>query len=281
MAGGFNRAPARGRDLGALAIQIFTRPPQQWAAVSIPPEMGAAFQQALEDNGIVAAVAHAIYLINLASPKDDLWRRSIDGFVGEIERCATLGIERLIIHPGSCRGEAREWGLRRVLEALEECAVRTARTKVGMLLEITAGGGSTLGATIEEMAWIISRYSTPGRLGLCLDTAHAFTSGYPLHEPHGLERLLDEVESAIGLDKLGCLHVNDSATPWGSHRDRHARIGRGALGREFFRRLLAEERLFGRPKILEIPGGDQFFAEDLKLLARLAPKEKKCGTLFS
>lgn len=270
IAGGLGRAPARARALGAGALQIFTGNPRSWhAAPLLDAEIGA-WRIGLQEQGIVVAVAHAGYLINLAGAHEELRRKSVEAFIDEIERCRRLGIDRLVVHPGS-RGEATVGeGRRRVLRALNEAVGRTAGAEVKILLEATAGTGASLGASLEELAWLIAHVAGPERLGVCLDSCHLFAAGYPLHEPSGLPRLLDECENLFGLAKLGCWHLNDSLMDWNSRRDRHARIGQGKIGREFFRDLLHEPRLFGIPKILEVPGGDAAFASDLRFLARLA-----------
>jgi len=270
IAGGFRYAPGRGRDLGAAAIQVFTRSPRAWSAPPLSDEDVVSFPAAVAREGIAAVVAHAMYLINLGSANDGLRRRGIDTFVDEINRCSRLGIGRIVIHPGSARTMSPAQGLERILDALKEVAKRTRDSSVVILLENTAGMGGSLGHSLAQLAWLIDHHPQPERLGICLDTAHALAAGYPLDETDGFARLLDEIDGRIGLPRLGCLHINDSKTPRASRVDRHARIGEGFLGREFFQRLLAEPRLFGIPKILEVPGGDDAFRGDLRLLARLA-----------
>jgi deoxyribonuclease-4 len=269
-AGGLEKTPEKARALGATAMQIFTRSPRMWRASPIPPDRAAKFAAARERHGIVAAVAHAIYLLNFASARDDLWRRSIDVFSDDIERCARLGIDRLVLHPGAGGDAPVAKRRRRVLDALKEVVRRTAGVKVTILLETTAGGRGTVGSDLADMAWLLDHHPRPERLGVCLDSCHLFAAGWPLHEPDGLARLTDEIERTVGLAKIGCWHANDSLGDWNSHRDRHARVGKGKIGKDFFARLLHEPRFFGVPKILEVPGGDKSFAGDLRLLAKLA-----------
>ncbi len=273
IAGGPANAPAHARRLGARAMQIFTRSPRMWRAAPISRDGAAAFRAEVARLELTAVVAHAIYLLNLASSDDALWRRSIDAFVDEIERCALLGIDRIVIHPGSRGEQTVVRGLRRVLRALTEVTRRTRQTGVKVLLETTAGAGASLGARIDELAWLIDRHPQPERLGLCLDSCHLFAAGYPLHEPDGLDRLLAEIDDAVGTTKIECLHLNDSKGEFASRVDRHARLGQGHIGEDFFRRLMREPRLFGVPKLLEVPGGDEAFAGDLRLLARLAARQ--------
>lgn len=270
IAGGLDRAPARARILGAGAFQIFTRSPRMWKASPPTPAMAAAFRSEVARLELLP-VAHAIYLINLASPDETLRARSVATFIEEIQTCALLGIDRLVIHPGSRGAATRIQGLESVLRSLKECTRKTRDASVTILLESTSGAGNHLGGDLTDLAWLIDRHPEPERLGVCLDSCHLFAAGRPLHEPAGLDLLLTEFDTAIGLGKLGCWHLNDSLGEWNSHRDRHARIGRGNLGRDFFARVLGDRRLHGIPKILEVPGGDDAFAADLRLLARLAP----------
>jgi len=273
--GGIERAPQRARDLGATAMQIFTRSPRMWAAPSLDEPAGLRFRQEVERHGIRAVVAHGIYLVNLGSRDEALWEKSIATVVDEIERCAVLGIDRLVLHPGSAGEASPREGLARILAALQEIVARTPHTPVRLLLENTAGTGANLGHDFAHLAWLIEHHPHPERFGVCLDTAHALAAGYPLHEPGGITRTLDELDKLVGLERLACLHLNDSLAAHGSHRDRHARLGQGELGEARFAELLADRRLHGIPKILEVPGGDQAFVDDLRLLARLARRTVK------
>jgi deoxyribonuclease IV len=273
IAGGFAGVPEQARRLGARAIQVFTSSPRMWRARDIESAEGVAFQAARREHGILTVVAHAIYLINLASSDDALWRKSVDAFVDQVRRCHTLGIEALVVHPGSRGEKTVAQGRRRVLRALRETVRRTASTGVRILLETTAGGGGHLGGTIDDLAWLIAEHPTPERLGICLDTCHLFAAGFPLDTPRGLPDLLDQIAATVGLDKIGCIHVNDSLGELGTHRDRHARLGRGNLGKDFFRILMNEPRLFGVPKLLEVPGGDDAYRGDLGFLARRGPRK--------
>lgn len=270
IAGGIDLAPARGRELGATAIQIFTRSPRMWAAPPPATETCERFRREVTRLGIRAVVAHGIYLVNLGSQNDALWEKSIAAVADEIERCAALGITQLVLHPGSAGEATPREGLARILAGLKQVITRTPDAPVRLLLENTAGSGASLGWDFAQLAWLIEHHPQPERFGVCLDTAHALAAGYALHEPDGLARTLAELDDAVGLDRLGCLHLNDSLKPHASRRDRHARIGQGELGAALFADLLAEPRLHGIPKILEVPGGDQAYVEDLRLLAKLA-----------
>lgn len=273
--GGVDLAPQRARDLGATAMQIFTRSPRMWAAPPLNEPTCARFRREVERHGIRAVVAHGIYLVNLGSRDETLWAKSIATVVDEIERCAALGIDRLVLHPGSAGEASPREGLARILAALRKIIARTPDAPVRLLLENTAGTGANLGHDFAHLAWLIEHHPQPARFGVCLDTAHALAAGYPLHEPGGVTRTLDELDTLVGLDRLGCLHLNDSLAAHGGRRDRHARIGQGELGEASFAELLADKRLHGVPKILEVPGGDQAFIDDLRLLAKLARRAVK------
>lgn len=273
IAGGIELAPARARALGARALQVFSHSPRVWKSAAVSADTAAAFRLAVEQNELAAVVCHASYLINLGSAEDGLWRHGIDAFVDEVERCDRLGIDRLVIHPGSRGEQTLGQGRRRVLRALNEIVRRTPHAAVTILLESTAGAGAHLGDTLDDLAWWLDHHRRPERLGICLDSCHLFAAGYPLHEPDGLDALLTEIDDRLGLARLGCWHLNDSAGEFGSHVDRHARLGRGNIGRDFFARLLHDRRLHGIPKLLEVPGGDEAFAGDLRLLRRLAPRQ--------
>lgn len=267
IAGGVDRAIERGGALGCTAIQIFTKNASQWRARPLPADEIERWTDAWRRSSIEAVIAHDSYLINLASPDDALWRRSIDAFVVELERCAALGIDRLVTHPGSPIEGPVERGLDRVAGALDEIDRRTRGLAVRTLLETTAGQGRTLGATLEELAAIVDRVAAPDRIAFCLDTCHVFAAGYDLTTRSAFDRLLARFDRTLGLDRLEAIHLNDSVGGLGSRRDRHAPIGEGAIGAEPFGWIVRARRLAGRPMILETPAAGH--AADLATLRRL------------
>jgi deoxyribonuclease-4 len=209
--------------------------------------------------------AHDSYLINLGTPDDVLWRKSVDALTEELERCEQLDIPGLVLHPGAHLGSGAEAGVRRVAQALDEAGRRLPGYRAQPWLETTAGQGSVLGSRFEELQAIIGAVREPERVGVCLDTAHVFAAGYELRTPDGYAATWESFGRLLGLDRLRCVHVNDSKKGLGSRVDRHEHIGRGALGLEAFRLLVNDVNLRGRPMILETPKGEDM-AEDVENL---------------
>ena len=265
--GGVDTAPGRGTAIGASAIQVFTKTPKQWREPVMSPETAAAVREALGASGVRAVVSHDSYLINLASPDPVLKARSADSFVAELVRCEALGIEAVVSHPGNYMDD-REAGLHRNAEAIGECLARVPG-RVRVLLETTAGTGTALGSTVEELARIRELVPAPYRVrvGFCADTCHMFAAGYDLAgDFDGVWARWDDV---AGLEHLGCLHLNDSKTPFGSRRDRHELIGEGSLGPEPFRRIMTDPRFARIVKVIETPKGDEPATQDRRMLTRL------------
>ncbi|TFG44523.1 MAG: deoxyribonuclease IV [Gemmatimonadales bacterium] len=265
--GGVQTAPARGVDIGATAIQIFTKTPNQWREPVLDEATVTAFRRAYEESGMNGVVAHDSYLINLASPDPALSKRSIASFVAELTRCHLLGLDGVVSHPGNYLDE-REAGLERNAGACAE-ALRTAPGEVMVLLETTAGTGTSLGSRFEELAEL--RALIPDdlrhRIGFCADTCHMYSAGYDL--ANNYDAVWEEWDRLIGLEHLGCLHLNDSKTPYDSHRDRHELIAEGSLGAEPFRRIMRDERFRQVIKVLETPKGDDMVTNDRRMLRRL------------
>lgn len=264
--GGVHTAPARGTAIGATAIQVFTKTPNQWREPRIVPETRTAFRRELLQAGLQAVVAHDSYLINLASPDPILSARSAAAFRAELARCAALGIRYLVSHPGNYLDD-RAAGLARNAAALAECL--RAVPGVTVLLETTAGSGTALGASFEELAEL--RDLIPGplrrRVGFCADTCHLHAAGYDL--VNDFDAVWERWDRVLGLAHLHCLHLNDSKTPLGSRRDRHELIGEGALGPGPFRRIMTDSRFARVIKIIETPKGPDGVSQDRRMLARL------------
>ncbi|MBI4538783.1 MAG: deoxyribonuclease IV [Gemmatimonadetes bacterium] len=252
VAGGIRRAPGRGREIGACVLQLFTKQPNRWREPRLDPEERAAFRAERRSHGIRIAIAHDSYLINLASPDPALYRRSLEAFIRELERCALLELKYLVTHPGHATDGDRESGLARNADALARALSRVPAPTV-VLLETTAGTGHALGASFEELAYMIRRVPHPlrRRLGVCLDTCHVYAAGYDLVRDY--DGVLREFDALIGLGRLRLFHLNDSRHPLASRKDRHEQIGQGSLGELPFRRIMTDPR-FGRvPKIIETP----------------------------
>ena len=268
IAGGVGRAVDRGVEVGCDTIQIFTKNSNQWRARPISDEEVAGFKEKLEESGIDSVVAHDSYLINLASPDPGLLERSRNAFLEEMNRAEALGIPYLVMHPGSHKGSGVDVGLRTIAESFDRLHEQTVGFRLMVLLETTAGQGTNLGFTFEHLRRIIDMTAEGGRLGVCLDTCHAFTAGYDITSRNGYEKMWEEFDSEIGLDRLKVIHLNDSKKDLGSRVDRHEHIGKGTLGLEPFRMLVNDERLREIPMILETPKGPDY-AEDKENLATL------------
>ena len=265
--GGVATAPARGLAIGASAIQVFTKTPSQWREPVLGEDTAATFRRELGRSGIARIVSHDSYLINLASPDPVLRSRSEASFRAELERCRALGIPAVVSHPGNFIDD-RAAGLQRNAESYTRC-LEAVPGPVRVLLEHTAGTGTSLGSAFEELAEL--RAAIGGRVrrrvGFCADTCHLYSAGYDLvRDFEGVWRRWDEV---IGLSRLECLHLNDSKTPFASRRDRHELIGEGSLGPEPFRRIMRDPRFAKVMKILETPKGDDEFTQDRRMLRRL------------
>lgn len=274
-AGGLHHAPRRAARLNGTALQLFTKPPQRWAERSVSSEDAAAFRESRRDRRVRIAAAHDSYLINLASPDRVLRDRSLAAFRAELDRCAALGLDFLVTHPGNATDGNRPGALRRNAEGLATALAEfDGSTKV--LIETTAGSGSVLGWRFEELGELLEALPSSARpgVGVCLDTAHVHAAGYDLAgDPQGV---LDEFERVVGMGRLRLLHLNDSKSPRGSRVDRHADIGRGAIGEDAFAAFLADPRLAEVPRLIETPKpkGDPVAAEaadrrNLETLRRL------------
>jgi deoxyribonuclease-4 len=265
-AGGVHLAPGRGRQIGATAIQIFTKTPSQWREPKIDDEVAQTFRLEVQRTGLRAVVSHDSYLINLASPDPQLRKRSIRCFKGELERCCLLGIRFVVTHPGNFI-TSRARGLRRNAAAYAECLAAVPGPSI--LIETTAGAGTSLGARFEELAELRQRIPKhlKRRVGFCADSCHLFSAGYDLIS--AWEETWQDWDRVIGLRHLKCLHLNDSKTLFHSHRDRHELIGEGSLGAEPFRRFMLDGRFTNVIKIIETPKGGDPLKNDRKMLRRL------------
>lgn len=257
ISGGFDRAAERAHAVGCDCLQLFTRNTNQWRARPIAPHEPGRFRAALVRYAIDTTAAHASYLINLASPDARLWRRSVAGLLLELTRAEALGIPAVIIHPGAHVGAGPQAGIARVAQALDEVHHRASSLRVGCLLENTAGQGTCLGADPEHLAAILEAVQEPDRVGVCIDTCHLFAAGYALAQPQQYRRTIERLAKTVGLKKIAAIHLNDSRRELGSHVDRHEHIGRGQIGLDGFRRLLADPRFRRVPMYLETPKGTE------------------------
>jgi deoxyribonuclease-4 len=256
VAGGLHHALLAAREHHCDTVQLFTRNANQWQARDLGAEEVRTFRRTLRQTKLRLPMAHDSYLINLASPDDALWRRSVEAFVVELQRAERLGLRYLIAHPGARLDSSEDAALARVAAALDEVHARQPGLRVRVLLETTAGQGTTLGHRFEHLARILSLLRQPRRVGVCFDTCHVFAAGYALAPAAEYEATLRAFADVIGLRRLRVFHVNDSQRPLGSRVDRHAHIGRGQLGLEPFRLLVNDRRFRDRPMILETPKED-------------------------
>lgn len=286
VAGGPEKAPGRAEEIGAVVLQMFTKAPAQWDDPIWPTDAGARFRARAERYGVVFAASHDSYLINMASPDPVLRHRSIVAFRSELERAGRLGLDAVVTHPGNATDGDKASGVERnaeaVAEAIEAAAGGEPASAGGassggeragggprVLLELTAGAGTSVGGTFEELAAIIRRVPEPWRqrVGICFDTCHAWVGGYDLAAD--FDGVVARMDDAFGADRIGLFHLNDAKTPFGSRRDRHEHIGRGSMGTEPFRRLLNSDRFRHVPKVLETPKGRNATKSDRANLAVL------------
>lgn len=251
-AGGCRNAPARGADIGAVAIQVFTKQPNRWAEVQLSTDECLAFRLALAEHGVAYANAHDSYLINLATPDPLLLDRSYAAFAAELRRANQLGLDALVTHPGNATDGDVPRGLAQNADLIGRALEEMGGTAM-VLLETTAGSGKVLGSRFEELAEMIDRMpaGVRDRVGVCVDTCHVYAAGYDLRGDY--DGVINALADVIGLERVRLFHLNDSATAFASRRDRHAAIGEGSLGDEPFRRLVNDPRFASVPMVLETP----------------------------
>jgi deoxyribonuclease-4 len=271
IAGGMHKAFDRAQSVGCDAVQIFVKPNRAWAVKPLTTEDIDLFKAKAVDTGVQPVIGHASYLLNLSTPDDILWKKSIDTLIVELERCEVLGVPYLVLHPGSHVGTGEEAGLVRIAQALGNVHADTSGFHTRILLETTSGQGSSLGYRFEHLAWLMDNAPEGERLGVCLDTCHVFAAGYELRTPDGYAATLDEFDQIVGLERLQAIHLNDSKGDLGSRKDRHDHIGKGHIGLEGFRHILNDTRLAGLPALLETPKSDDLHEdrENLNVLRSL------------
>lgn len=247
----FSSGPARAKEIGAKVLQVFCGNPRGWQKKPLDPEFVKEFRAGVAGAGIDPVVVHATYLINLAARDDRFYTLSCESFVTEVARAAQLGAKFYVVHIGNHMGAGLDAGRKKVAACMQ-AAVKAVPDGPEILVENTAGGGTTLGTTFEEIALLFDECKTE-RLGLCLDTCHALAAGYDIRTPEGVSATLDNIDRTIGLKRLRCLHINDSKGELRSHLDRHEHIGKGQIGDAGFRALFADKRLRGLPAVLETP----------------------------
>jgi len=282
VAGGMFRAVERAESIGATALQVFTKNSNRWEAPPLTEEAVASYKTAIRKSSIRSVVSHDSYLINLCATDASILKKSRAALADEIERCRALGIGMLNFHPGAHMGAGEEAGLRLIIESLDAVHAETDPEGVLSVVETTAGQGTVLGSTFEQIAEIVNGVADPSRMGVCIDTCHVFAAGYDISTEESYGAVMEKFGSVVGFDRLRAIHVNDSKGALGSHLDRHEHIGKGLIGNTGFRMIMTDPRLARVPKILETPKGEDL-AEDrmnMKALRKLAgetaaPKPKR------
>ena len=267
IAGGFAEAPKAGKYIGCEAIQIFSRSPRMLRRTRpIAPEEVQGFWDGMKKAGIRGTATHGNYLINLCATSARMRKVARTAFVEELERAQTLAIPYVIFHPGAHMKKGETWGLRQISEGLDWCLAKADAPGVSPLLEITAGQGTTMGSTWEQLREIIEGSNSGDRLGVCVDTCHTLAAGYDFLSPERYEALVRQIDAVLGRRRVKAFHLNDSKMGLGSRVDRHENIGKGKIGQNPFRWIVNDPRFADALGILETPGNDRAFKRNLKLL---------------
>jgi deoxyribonuclease-4 len=266
--GGISNAIGRGRELGCESLQVFTHNPRTWRPIKHKEEEIAAFRAGAAEAGMGPLVSHGLYLINLGAPDREvptgppgkpavamrnIYRSSVESLVQHLTTGEALGLAGVVLHVGSFKGSKEGEAIERIGAGIAE-ALEASPGDCCVFLENTAGAGDTIGRTFAQLKAVFDAVGHPSRLAFCLDSQHLFASGYPVHEEGGIDRVLAEFDQVVGLDRLRCLHLNDSKVGFASNRDRHENLGDGEIGEEGMRRILGCPDLQGLPVILEVPG---------------------------
>jgi deoxyribonuclease-4 len=252
--GGIHTAIDRIEKMGGESVQVFTQSPRTWRPTNHDPANFERFRERRAEAGIKDVLCHALYLINLASPKDEFYDKSVAALQTTVDVACGIGADGVIFHVGSHQGAGFDKALDRVVPALQKCLERCT-DETWLLIENTAGTGDTIGRSLDELATLVDRLDRHPHLGICLDSCHLYASGYDVTDRSALDGVIEEVDAKIGLDRLRALHVNDSKTPLGSNRDRHDNVGEGLMG-DKLGVFLSHPALQGLPAVLEVPGTD-------------------------
>ena len=271
VSGGLSLAFQRAQSIGINTMQVFTKNQNRWEQKPAPPEEIERWYQAQAATGIGPVVSHAAYLLNLGTPDDALWEKSVNALVDELARAEQLGILGVVLHPGAHMGSGEEAGIARIAAGLNRAHAATAGFKTLTLLEATAGQGTVLGYTFDQLKAMADSVHDPERIGFCVDTCHIFVAGYDIRTPETYAATIAEFDRLLGLERLKCIHFNDAKKPLGSRVDRHDHIGTGELGLAAFGFFLNDPRFAQTPMILETPKSDDMHedVENLRVLRGL------------
>lgn len=268
ISGGVEKAVERQEEIGGNCGQIFAGSPRTWNVSEYSKDDGESFQDARNENGQNPYVIHSTYLVNLATPKDDLFEKSLNCLQSELDAASDLGVEYVVFHPGAHTGSGVENGIERIAEGIDELDIPE---NVTLLLENTAGKGTTLGKSMGQLRQMIEKAETDdSKIGVCIDTCHAHAAGYELRKENGFQDFIQEIEEDIGLDTVKVLHLNDSKDEKGSEKDNHEHIGEGNIGEEGFRNVVNSDKLADLPMVLETPtSGGKSYKENLEKIMEL------------
>jgi deoxyribonuclease-4 len=265
ISGGIHLAPGRGKEVGCGVIQVFTQNSNQWRGKPVSDSDAALFREKWRESGLNEIVSHDIYLINMGAAPGEVREKSLVAFREEMERCARLGIDKIVMHPGAHLKDGEDTGIKRICDAFNLLFEQVPEYTGRVLIETTAGQGTNVGYRFEQLRAIIDGTSHPDRFAVCYDTCHTFAAGYDITTPEGYDKTFAEFDRIIGLDRLQCFHINDSKKGLNSRVDRHEHIGQGEMGLEGFRMLMNDPRFVSVPKILETPKGDNNEMDEINL----------------
>ena len=270
IAGGVHNALLKGQEIGATTIQIFTSNQKQWNGRTFREEELSLWHKTRAETDISHIMSHDSYLINLGSNKIDLLAKSRKAFREEIERCLALDLTYMNFHPGAATGDSEESCLDRIVESLLILKPLLENRQLRLLIEATAGQGTTMGYSFEHLSYIIDRVKETIPIGVCIDTCHIFAAGYDIRGEEGWKNILQEFDRVVGLNHLYALHVNDSLHGLGSKKDRHANLGKGEIGIKCFEAMMAHPKLRALPKYLETPNGELMWKDEIAMLKNFA-----------
>ena len=269
ISGGVDKAPLNGKNIGCECVQIFTANQRQWMPRTLLDEEVDNFKSLIKKFNLGPTLSHDSYLINMASPEEENIEKSKKAFFLEMERCKKLELQLLNLHPGSHMGKGEEKGLETFVKNLNEVTVQFGIFDFTICIETTAGQGTNLGHSFEQIKFILDNFAYKEKIGVCFDTCHSFCAGYDLRDSAAYSKTFDLFEKVIGINKIKAFHLNDSKNPLNSRKDRHENIGKGFLGENFFKILVNDKNFKSIPMYLETPGGDEAYREDLKTLRAL------------
>lgn len=268
--GGVHHALLEGQSIGATTIQLFTANQKTWHTKPISDEEVARWEEALEQTGLQKIMSHDSYLINLGSPSPESQEKSIQAFKNEIQRCHQLKLDFLNFHPGAALDSSEDQCLKQIVESISQVEEMAAQGPTRLLIEATAGQGSSVGHKFEHLGYLVEHLHKKVPIGVCIDTCHIFAAGYDIRTKEGWEQTLKEFDRSVGLKYLYALHLNDSKNPLGSRKDRHAPLGEGEIGIEGFAAIMQNDHLKHLPMYLETPDGVELWKKEIALLRKLA-----------